>query len=182
MLIQRSLPILLAVLCIASRPVLAQQPPAKPPAVGVVRASLKPVTPSNEYVGRIQAVERVNLVARVSAFLEERLFTEGAEVKKGDLLYRLEQGPFQADVAAKQAVVAQYKAQLQNARSEPLRAPGPCSTPPPASNRPSTPRSPISYPCNRRCRGPRRSSNNPRSISTIPRSTRRSTARSAARR
>lgn len=115
MLIQRSLPILLAVLCIASRPVLAQQPPAKPPAVGVVRASLKPVTPSNEYVGRIQAVERVNLVARVSAFLEERLFTEGAEVKKGDLLYRLEQGPFQADVAAKQAVVAQYKAQLQNA-------------------------------------------------------------------
>lgn len=76
---------------------------------------MRPVTPSSEYVGRIQAVDRVNLVARVSAFLEQRLFTEGADVKKGDLLYRLEQGPFQADVEAKQAVVAQYKAQLRNA-------------------------------------------------------------------
>jgi len=107
--------LLAAALCAASGSASAQQSPARPPAVGVVSVALKPVTPSNDYVGRIQAIDRVNVVARVSAFLEERFFTEGAEVKKGDLLYRLEQGPFKADVEAKQAVVAQYKAQLQNA-------------------------------------------------------------------
>ena len=107
--------LLAAALCVASWSAAAQQPSARPPAVGVAPVALRPVTPSSEYVGRIQAVDRVNLVARVSAFLEARLFTEGADVKKGDLLYRLEQGPFQADVEAKQAVVAQYKAQLRNA-------------------------------------------------------------------
>lgn len=90
-------------------------PPAGPPRVGVVPVTLTTVTPSSEYIGRIQATDRVNLVARIAAFLETRSFVEGAEVKKGDSLYRLEQGPFQADVEAKQAVVAQFQAQLQNA-------------------------------------------------------------------
>ena len=99
----------------AAGPALAQQPKAPPPAVGVVKVAQQPVTPSDEFVGRIVATDRVNLVARVTAFLDQRLFTEGAEVKKGDLLYRLEQGPFQADVAAKEAAVAQFQAQLKNA-------------------------------------------------------------------
>ena len=47
---------------------------------------------------RIQAVGRVALVARVTAFLDKRQFTEGDEVKKGDLLYMLEQAPFKAQV------------------------------------------------------------------------------------
>ncbi len=104
-----------ATLCLAPVSALAQQAPARPPAVGFVQAALQPITPSSEYIGRIQATDRVNLVARVAAFLDTRFFTEGAEVRKGELLYRLEQSPFQADVEAKQAVVAQYKAQLQNA-------------------------------------------------------------------
>jgi membrane fusion protein (multidrug efflux system) len=93
----------------------AQMGQSGPPAVTVVPVTLTPVTPSSDYIGRIQATDRVNLVARVAAFLETRSFKEGSEVKKGDPLYRLEQGPFQADVEAKQAVVDQYKAQLQNA-------------------------------------------------------------------
>lgn len=104
----------IAAALLAGGPAQAQQAP-KPPAVGVVAVARQPITPSSEYVGRIQATERVNVVARVSAFLDQRFFTEGAEVKKGDLLYRLEQGPFLADVQAKEAAVAQYKAQLQNA-------------------------------------------------------------------
>jgi membrane fusion protein, multidrug efflux system len=93
----------------------AQQAPAQAPAVGVVPVVRKPITQSSEYVGRIQAKDRVNIVARVAAFLDQRFFTEGAELKNGDPLYRLEQGPFQADVQAKQAAIAQFKAQLQNA-------------------------------------------------------------------
>lgn len=96
-------------------PALAQQGSAKPPAVGVVTAALSKVTQANEYVGRIQATDRVNIVARVAAYLDQRLFTEGAEVKKGDQLYRLEQGPFTADVQAKHAAIAQLQAQLKNA-------------------------------------------------------------------
>jgi membrane fusion protein (multidrug efflux system) len=58
----------------------------------------------------------VALVARVSAFLEKRLFVEGAEVKKGDLLYQLEQPPFQAQVENNKANVAQLEAQHRNAQ------------------------------------------------------------------
>lgn len=89
---------------------------AAPPAVGVVQAEEKPLTETSEFLGRIQAVGRVNLVARVTGFLEKRFFDEGAEVKEGALLYRIEQPPFQADVQAKQAVVDQLKAQLENAK------------------------------------------------------------------
>jgi membrane fusion protein, multidrug efflux system len=107
---------------LALGPARAQQPPARPVAVGVVNVTRQPIYQSSEFVGRIQATDRVNLVARVTAFIEERLFIEGAEVKKGDLLYRLEQGPFQADVQAKQAMIAQFNAQLQNANVTLARA------------------------------------------------------------
>jgi membrane fusion protein, multidrug efflux system len=96
-------------------PALAQLPVAAPPAVGVVEAAYKPMAESTEINGRIQSVQRVDIVARVTAFLDEQLFVEGAEVKKGDLLYRLERAPFQADVEAKQAAVAEAEAQLENA-------------------------------------------------------------------
>jgi membrane fusion protein, multidrug efflux system len=94
---------------------LMAQAPGGPPAVGVVRAQKKPITETSEFVGRIQATDRVALVARVTAFLDQLRFTEGAEVNKGDLLYLLEQPPFQADLAAKQATVQQTQAQLANA-------------------------------------------------------------------
>ena len=86
-----------------------------PPAVGVVKVERRPITETTEFVGRIQAVERVSLSARVIAFLDKRLFEEGSEVKEGDLLYLLERGPFETDVQAKQAGVKQAEAQLKNA-------------------------------------------------------------------
>lgn len=88
-------------------------PPGPPPTVGVKQAEPTAVTEINEFVGRIQAVNRVDVVARVTAFLEKRLFTEGAEVKTGDLLYQLERAPFEAQVAAQAANVAQAEATLQ---------------------------------------------------------------------
>jgi membrane fusion protein (multidrug efflux system) len=122
------LALVVAALAVA-RPALAQFPPGRPPAVGVVSVASQAVHPSYELIGRIQSTERVNLVARVTAFVEERDFTEGAEVKKGDLLYKLEQGPFAADVAAKQAAIDQYKAQLVNAAVTLKRAEALLNTP-----------------------------------------------------
>ena len=58
----------------------AAQPSPGPPAVGVVEVTKRPITESTEFLGRIEAVNRVNVAARVTAFLEKRLFTEGAEV------------------------------------------------------------------------------------------------------
>jgi membrane fusion protein (multidrug efflux system) len=86
-----------------------------PPAVTVVPVQKRAVTETSEFVGRVQSIDRVDLVARVTAFVQERLFTEGTEVQKGELLYRLERGPFEADLAAKQAAVAQTQALLRNA-------------------------------------------------------------------
>ena len=100
----------------------AQAPALGPPAVGVVRAEEKPLIETSEFLGRIQAIGRVNLVARVTGFLEKRFFDEGMEVKEGGLLYRIEQPPFQADVQAKQSVVDQLKAQLENAKQTLERA------------------------------------------------------------
>jgi membrane fusion protein (multidrug efflux system) len=99
-------------------PVAAQAQPASsgPPAVGVARAEKQQITQTDEFIGRIQAVGRVALVARVTAFLEKRLFDEGAEVKKNDLLYALEQPPFQAQVEYNKANVAQLEAQHRNAQ------------------------------------------------------------------
>jgi len=108
---------------------VAQTVTGGPPAVGVVRAERQQITQTDEFIGRVQAVGRVALVARVSAFLEKRLFVEGSEVKQGDLLYLLEQPPFQAQVQADQANVEQLEAQHTYAAQQLSRAQSLIGTP-----------------------------------------------------
>ena len=103
--------LLLLIVGVQAAPADAQPAPSGPPAVGVVRAERQQTTQTDEFIGRIQSIGRVALVARVTAFLEKRLFVEGAEVKQSDLLYQLEQPPFQAQVDANKANVAQLEAQ-----------------------------------------------------------------------
>src|SRR5262245_31544054 len=55
----------------------AQPAPTSPPAVGVIKVERQPMTDSYEFNGRIQAINSVNMVARVTGFLERQLFTEG---------------------------------------------------------------------------------------------------------
>jgi len=106
----------------ATQTVRSQPAPGAPPTVGVIEAVKRPITETSEFLGRIEGVGRVNVVARVTAFLEKRSFNEGAEVKKGDELYRLERGPFEADLASKKAQVAQLEATLENAKLTAERA------------------------------------------------------------
>src|SRR5246500_981497 len=109
--------VLSGALAIAATPAAkAQLGASGPPAVGVMETVKRPITESNEFLGRIEATNRVSVVARVTAFLEKRNFVEGSEVKSGDLLYELERGPFEADLNSKEAEVAQLKATLVNAR------------------------------------------------------------------
>ena len=109
------LAIITLLLAAATQTTLAQQAPGGPPAVGVVTVAKRSVTETSNFVGRVVAVDKVEIVARVTAFIAERTFDEGAEVDKGDLLYRLERAPFEADLAAKQAAVQQNMALLRNA-------------------------------------------------------------------
>ncbi|MBV8575456.1 MAG: efflux RND transporter periplasmic adaptor subunit [Acetobacteraceae bacterium] len=104
-------------------------PGGPPPAVGVVRAEKKAITETSEFIGRVQAIDRVDLTARVTAFVHERLFTEGSEVQAGDQLYRLERAPFEAAVQQQAAAVAQSNAQLANANIQLARAQALLNTP-----------------------------------------------------
>jgi membrane fusion protein (multidrug efflux system) len=103
-------------------PAAAQFGPQGPPAVGVITAARKPVTESTEFVGRIEAVNRVDIRARVTGFLQERLFREGDEARAGDLLFRIERAPFEAQLEQAQANVAAALAQQENARVALARA------------------------------------------------------------
>ena len=66
--------------------------------VGVVNAERKPISKSQGFVGRVDAIERVEIRARVTGFLDEIKFKEGEEVKEGAPLYQIEKGLFQAAV------------------------------------------------------------------------------------
>jgi membrane fusion protein (multidrug efflux system) len=92
----------------------AAAPPANP-AVGVRPAAMKGVSQAFEFVGHIKATDKVELRARIEGFLEKVAFHEGQDVKAGDLLYQLEQPPFQAQVNTAKASVAQLEAQHRNA-------------------------------------------------------------------
>jgi membrane fusion protein (multidrug efflux system) len=98
----------------------AQQPAA--PTVSVITAELRPVTESVRFVGRIQAIERVDVRARVTGFLEEVLFQDGDRVKTGAPLYRIEKGPFEAAVEQAKATLLRAQAQLDNATIQRQRA------------------------------------------------------------
>jgi membrane fusion protein, multidrug efflux system len=94
----------------------AAQPPA--PAVGVRLAAMKGVSQSFEFVGRVKAIEKVDLRARVEGFLEKVLFREGQDVKVGELLYQIEKVQFQAAVDQAKANLAVAEAALTNAKVE----------------------------------------------------------------
>lgn len=92
----------------------AAPPPS--PAVGVRPAAIKGVNESFEFVGRIKAVNKVDVRARVEGFLEKVLFREGQDVKAGDLLYQIEKVQFQAQVDQAKANVAAAEAEATNAQ------------------------------------------------------------------
>jgi membrane fusion protein, multidrug efflux system len=120
---------LLAVFVLLGATVAEAQAPSGPPAVGVLRAEKQAITETSEFIGRVQAIDRVVITARVTAFLEQRLFVEGTEVHEGDLLYRLERPPFEAAVAQQEAAVADASARLANANIQLSRVQSLLNTP-----------------------------------------------------
>ena len=76
----------------------ADAPAAAPASVGVVAVASRDVTPTVGFTGRVEAVDTVQLLARVAGFVAKVNFTEGADVKAGDLLFQLQKDEYQAQV------------------------------------------------------------------------------------
>src|ERR1700682_5355660 len=93
---------------------IAQNPPP-PPAVSVTPGVSRQVTETGDFIGRVTAIDKVDIVARVTGFIEERSFTEGHQVKTGDLLFRIEQVTYKAAVEQQRANLAKAKATEVNA-------------------------------------------------------------------
>src|SRR5215831_5454656 len=96
--------------------VAAAQSAPPPPAVSVTPVVSRQVTETIDYVGRLTAVDKVDIVARVTGFIEQRTFKEGQYVKKGDLLFRIEQDTYRAAVEQARANLAKAKATEVNAK------------------------------------------------------------------
>jgi RND family efflux transporter MFP subunit len=77
--------------------------PPPPPTVTVANPVLRDVTTEKRFTGRTDASERVEIRTRVTGFLEDSAITEGTRVEQGDLLYTIEQAPFQAALDAANA-------------------------------------------------------------------------------
>ena len=88
-----------------------QSPPAIP--VGTVMVEKQPISKTQDFVGRIEAINRVEIRARVKGYLDAVLFKEGDLVKEGDPLYRIEKGLFEAAVEEAQGALAKSKAQSE---------------------------------------------------------------------
>lgn len=91
---------------------------APAPAVTVVRVARQDVTPRSTFTGRVEAMDKVDLRARVQGFLEKRLFEEGADVKEGDVLFVLEKPAYQAAVTDAKGAIAQAEGALKLANVE----------------------------------------------------------------
>lgn len=100
----------------------AQKPAQRPPAVLVQPAELQSIDRQQEFIGRVQAMEKVELRARVEGFLGPRAFNDGDNVKQGQVLFTIDRAPFEATLVQKQAQLAGAKANLEFAKQQLQRA------------------------------------------------------------
>ncbi|MGA7329833.1 MAG: biotin/lipoyl-binding protein, partial [Rhodomicrobium sp.] len=93
-----------------------------PPAVSIANPAEKEVVEWDEYTGRFDAVDTVEVRARISGVLNEVKFTDGAIVKKGDLLFVIDARPFQRVLDRDHAALQGAKVQLEFAQRDLERA------------------------------------------------------------
>ena len=90
----------------------APPPPLPPPVVQVGEITVTNAPASVEFIGQLDSPQNVEVRARVEAFVDKMLFTEGSEIKEGDPLFALDAKPYQERLAAAQGMLAEAKAAL----------------------------------------------------------------------
>lgn len=115
----RRISIILIVLMLTACGKEAPKPQAKPPAeVTAIQVKAADTPVISEYVGQTESSRQVQIVARVSGFLEKRVYTEGNLVKAGDVMFLQDAKPFQAQLNAAKGALAEQQARLETARSD----------------------------------------------------------------
>jgi RND family efflux transporter MFP subunit len=100
----------------------AAPPPPPPPQVSVAAAVAREITEFDEFTGRFEATNTVDVRPRVSGYVTRVGFTEGAVVHAGDVLFEVDPRPYQDDVARAEAQLEQARTRLRLASTETERA------------------------------------------------------------
>src|SRR5262245_35338764 len=93
-------------------------PPPPPPTVQVIETSARPAMIYSEWVAETYSQDSVEVRARVNGYIEERRFNAGDQVKLGDVLYKLDDRPYKAQVDRAKGDLAQRQADLQFAHDQ----------------------------------------------------------------
>jgi RND family efflux transporter MFP subunit len=105
--------IVLVLLAVSTTACKKAAPPALPPPVVEVMNLVATDAPAaSEIIGQLDSPQNVEVRARVEAFVDKMLFTEGTEVKEGDPLFKLDDKPFKERLAAANGMLAQARASL----------------------------------------------------------------------
>lgn len=97
----------------------AAPPDAPPPAsVGVVQVQPQPTVVASELPGRVEATRVAEVRARIAGIVLERVFREGSDVKAGQVLFRIDPAPLQAELESANARMSRAEAALQQARAQ----------------------------------------------------------------
>ena len=105
--------LLLAALSGCGEPTQKAESGQPSPDVTIVKVGAELLKPALTFTGRVQARDRVDLRARVEGFLEKRLFTEGQDVKEGDLLFTIEKGQYRAAIEQINGTILKAEAALK---------------------------------------------------------------------
>src|SRR5258705_535874 len=100
----------------------ASQVAPPPPTVSAVQPTAREVVEWDEYIGRLESPETVEIRARVSGYLDKVHFKEGKEVKKGDLLFTIDPRPYQAEYDRAEAEHQRAESQAELANDDAERA------------------------------------------------------------
>jgi RND family efflux transporter MFP subunit len=120
----RSLPLLSLISLAVTLAGCSAKPPAPPPppAVSVAPVLQRDVAEWDEFSGRLQAVDQVEIRPRVSGYIRRVTFTEGREVRKGEVLFEIDPRQYQADLDRAQAQLEQARTAADLAAREVARA------------------------------------------------------------
>ena len=115
--------------------VAAQGGPPQAPPVSVAPAVQRPINDTEEFTGRLEALETVDVRPRIGGTIERVHFKDGATVKRGDMLFTIDPRPYQAEVARADSQVAAARARAELAKSELARRPPASRRAPPRPGR-----------------------------------------------
>jgi RND family efflux transporter MFP subunit len=101
-----------------------KEPPAAPPLQAVTIAAVpeREISEWDEFTGRLEAVDQVEIRPRVSGYIKRVTFAEGKEVKKGEVLFEIDPRPYEADLARAEAELERARSAASLAESEVQRA------------------------------------------------------------